>query len=81
MNVRVRLFARARDLAGAEFVEVSLSEPALVSDLRRELLARHPALTPLGPTLLVAIDNQYARDDAVVGPTSDVACFPPVSGG
>ena len=81
MKLSVKLFARARDLAGAGLVEIELPEPATVSDLRHALTATYPALGPIAPSLLVAVGTDYATDDAPVSPTSDVACFPPVSGG
>lgn len=81
MKVNVKLFARARDLAGASCVEVELSQPATVSSLRKELIAQYPKLTPLVLNLLVAVGTEYASEETVLQSDSDVACFPPVSGG
>ncbi len=81
MTVHVRLFAAARDAAGAETVTLRLPDSATVSDLRSALLDQAPALHPLASTLLVAIDQQYATDDDPVPPSAEIACFPPVSGG
>ena len=47
MKFRVRLFARARDLAGADHVAVELPAGATVADLRRRLVALLPALADL----------------------------------
>ena len=81
MTIAVRLFARARDLAGAETVEVSLDGPATVGDLRSALLARCPQLAPLGPHLFAAVNSSYADDRDAIPAGSEVAFFPPVSGG
>jgi molybdopterin converting factor subunit 1 len=81
MKVEVRLFARARDAAGAERVTVELPRSARVGDLRAILAAQFPRLAPLAPSLLVAVGNDYAGDQAVLGEESEIACFPPVSGG
>ncbi|MEX0585533.1 MAG: MoaD/ThiS family protein [Pirellulales bacterium] len=81
MQINVRLFARARDLAGAQSVSMELTEGATVADLRRELLNVKPALEPLAGTLLVAVGSEYAADTQILSPGADVACFPPVSGG
>jgi molybdopterin converting factor subunit 1 len=81
MNVEVRLFARARDLAGADRVRVELPETARVSDLKATLAEQHPALRPLAPNLLVAIGTDYADDATPIGKGAEIACFPPVSGG
>lgn len=81
MRIAVRLFARARDLAGGPVVELQLPDQATVADLRAALLLARPQLQPLSASLLVAIGSEYASDDAVVPPAAEVACFPPVSGG
>ena len=44
MKVEVRLFAQARDAAGAERVTVELPEAARVGDLRAALAARWPEI-------------------------------------
>ncbi|HUG92794.1 MAG TPA: MoaD/ThiS family protein [Planctomycetaceae bacterium] len=81
MNVEVRLFARARDLAGADRVRVELPLAARVIDLRAALAEQFPGLRPLVPNLLVAVGTEYADDATAVGPDVEIACFPPVSGG
>jgi molybdopterin converting factor small subunit len=81
MKVRVQLFAKARDLAGAEFVELELPEGARVGALRSELGRACPALAPLLPTLWIAVNLDYAGDDAIIPAPAEIACFPPVSGG
>lgn len=80
-EVSVRLFARARDLAGAETVSLALTLPATVGQIRAALLAKCPALAPLGPHLLAAINSDYADDRDPVPVGAEIAFFPPVSGG
>jgi len=81
MNVNVKLFARARDVAGADCVTVELPEPARVGDLRAALCERYPDLRPLARSLLISLGIDYAKDDAPIRPGDELACFPPVSGG
>jgi sulfur-carrier protein len=81
VKLDVRLFARARDAAGAEQVTVDLPADARVADLRAALAAHSPNLSALAPCLLVAVGTEYADDRTLLSPQSDVACFPPVSGG
>lgn len=81
-NVTVRLFARARDLAGRERVELGLAEQgARVVDLRRMLTELYPELGEFLDRCLVAINGEFADDFAVVPDGSEVAVLPPVSGG
>lgn len=81
MKISVRLFARARDLAGSPVVELELRDGATVADLRAALLESRPQLQPLAASLLVAVNSEYASDATVIERTAEVACFPPVSGG
>ena len=81
MKVHVRLFALARQRAGRSEVVVELPEPATVADLKKSLTEAIPELAPLASSLMIAVDSEYAGDDQVVAPGSDVAVIPPVSGG
>lgn len=81
MKLRVRLFARARDVAGAECVEIELPDQPSVADLRTALGQQYPDMKPLIPNLLIAVGRDYADDNATLLDESEVACFPPVSGG
>lgn len=81
MTVSVRLFARARELAGAECLHIDLPTGATVADLKQTLGEQTPALRPLVPQLLVAIGTDYVTNETVIPEGMEVACFPPVSGG
>jgi molybdopterin converting factor subunit 1 len=81
MTLRVRLFARARDLAGADSVAVELPAGATVAELRARLGEAYPALRPLLARSAVAVNEEYAGDDVVIPPAAEIALLPPVSGG
>ena len=81
MNVRVRLFAAAKEAAGRGAVEIELPEGASIAQLRRRLAEQIPQLSGLLPRVLFAIGTQYAQDTDAIPPGADVACIPPVSGG
>jgi MoaE-MoaD fusion protein len=74
MVVTVRLFAGLRERAGRDRVEVELPEGAVVSDL----LA---AMEVAPRSCVVAINREYADEQAVVRAGDEVALVPPVSGG
>jgi molybdopterin converting factor subunit 1 len=80
-HVRVLLFARAKDLAGASAVELDLPAGATVRDLRRALAEARPALTSLLERSAIAVNDEFAGDDQDVPPDATVALLPPVSGG
>jgi molybdopterin converting factor subunit 1 len=81
MIVHVRLFARARDLAGADTVHVELPDGATVADLRRRLAVDCPALASLLDRSALAVDNEFAADSLVLSANAEIALLPPVSGG
>ena len=81
MTVRVRLFARARDLAGADVVSVEVPAGATVADLRARLGDECPALRPLLPRSAVAVNEEFADDGTPIPSGAEVALLPPVSGG
>lgn len=81
MTVRVRLFARTRDLVGADQVLINLAPGSSIGDLRRALAAMHPNLTSLLAHSALAVNDEFARDEQVLTPDQEVALLPPVSGG
>jgi molybdopterin synthase sulfur carrier subunit len=82
--IQVLLFARLRDQLGAPVVNLTLSTPATVQDLRQALqqqfAAQADALRP--GQALVAINQSLTNDeDAVIHNGDEVALFPPMTGG
>lgn len=80
-RVSLHLFAVARQRAGAPVVTLELPEGATVSTLKSVLVETFPALAPIVPSLMIAIDNDYATDDTPIPPDAELAAIPPVSGG
>jgi molybdopterin converting factor subunit 1 len=81
MNVAVKRFAAARELANQSEIIVELTPGADVSELRSALAATAPQLAPLSRRSLIAVNAEYAKEDALVNEGDDVALIPPVSGG
>ncbi|RIK73171.1 MAG: molybdopterin synthase sulfur carrier subunit [Planctomycetota bacterium] len=81
MKVAVKLFAAARELAGAGEIAVEAPLHATVGELRRALVEQSPRLGPLADRSLMAVNAQYADNATVVSPSDEVALIPPVSGG
>ncbi len=76
MIVRVRLFAGLRERAGAPAVEVELAEPARVCDALAAL-----GDVAAGVPVVMAVNREYAADDAPLRDGDELALIPPVSGG
>jgi molybdopterin converting factor subunit 1 len=81
MTCTVRLFARARDLAGAAALAVELPDGATVGDLRRRLAQARPELASLLDRSALAVNDEFARDELPVPAGAEIALLPPVSGG
>ena len=79
--LQVKLFARAKQIVGQATISIPWTVGKSVRDLKETLCQLHPGLRPFAPQLLVAVNNEYASDDAIVNVSDEVACFPPVSGG
>src|SRR5713101_6210109 len=81
IHVRVLFFGAARDAAGREELELSLSSRSNVASALAELLATHPALQRFGNSLLLAVNQEYALPDREISDGDELAVLPPVSGG
>ncbi len=81
MIVNVHLFARARDLAGANRVAVYLSDGATVADLRLALAATQPRLAAILEQSAIAVNSDFAAAQQCLNANDDIALLPPVSGG
>lgn len=81
MEVRVRLFALAREKAGTGEVGWSVADGSTVADLWASLVARWPQLGPLGGSVSFAVNQEYADRSRVLDDDDEVAVIPPVSGG
>lgn len=81
MNVEVKLYAVARQLAGAQTVSVSMDQQATVGQLRSALVEQVPELAGVISQCMIAVDMEYADDDLPVPDGAELACIPPVSGG
>jgi len=81
MKVEVRLFARYREAAGHDRVEVDLPEGGTVETAWDAVSKRFPALRQYRPFTLFALRNDYVPADHTLGDGDELCLFPPVSGG
>lgn len=80
-EVTVRLFAAAKERAGAETVPVTVPSDATIGDVRAAIGEAVPRLRTIAAHLLFAVGTEYATDDAMLPDSGEVVAFPPVSGG
>ena len=81
IRIRVLFFASLREKARARECEQELEDGQNIRALWHALLARYPAIEPLGASLSFAVNQEYADRDQVLRDGDEVALIPPVSGG
>lgn len=79
--MNVLLFARARDLIGADHVEIAAPVPTTIGELRRRLVQEYPRAAGLLEKSAFAVNNEFADDGTAIPAEAEVALLPPVSGG
>jgi molybdopterin converting factor subunit 1 len=80
--ITVKLFAILRDKAGKSELAVN-SNPPTVSALLKQISGEYPALSDIlsRGSILIAVNQEFAKSDALLRDGDEVALMPPVSGG
>ena len=81
IRVKVLFFGAARDAVGQPEVELVLDHEATSSKALSKLIEKYPNLARFGRSLLVAVNQEYARGETPLKNGDELAVFPPVSGG
>ena len=81
MKVAVRLFARYREAAGRDHVELELPEGGTVESAWEAVASRFPVLQPYRPFTLFALGTDYVSSTHPLRSGDEICLFPPVSGG
>jgi molybdopterin converting factor subunit 1 len=80
IGVKVRFFARLRELAGTEIEALEVAPGSTIGGIYEELRRRHPGL-PGEVAIGAALNREVADWGDVVADGDEVAFIPPVSGG
>ena len=81
MRVTVRLFARLREIAGADTLPRELPPGTTVGGLWDDLAREFPEIAAYRDAVSAAVNEEYARMDAAIADGDEIAFLPPVSGG
>ena len=81
MRVKIRLFARLRDIAGDAELQREVPEGSTLRAVWTALVGEFPELERYSPAVSGALNDEYARMDAPVKDGDELAFLPPVSGG
>ncbi len=81
MNVRVRCFARIRELVGAESLDRELGDGSTAGDCFTSLAAEFAGLAELRGSTRFVRDNAFIGGDAALRDGDEVGLLPPYGGG
>jgi molybdopterin synthase sulfur carrier subunit len=81
MRVTVRLFARLRDIAGANELAREVPSGSTIGSVWQTLVREYPELAAYERSISSAVNADYARMDRAVADGDEIAFLPPVSGG
>jgi molybdopterin synthase catalytic subunit len=81
MEVTILFFANIREKAGTKSISLQLPDNANIKHLKERLRIEFPALVETLDTSLLSINQEFAFEEDEIPDGSEVAVFPPVSGG
>jgi molybdopterin converting factor subunit 1 len=81
MDVHVRLFAIARDLAGTDSTTITIPPDTEVSRALERIIEQFPRLREWKDHVRVAVNCEYVAPDHLLRDDDEMAIIPPVSGG
>lgn len=81
LHLNVLFFSVLRDLTGCEHIAWEMPAGSTLGDLLQRLYQRWPQLAEWDASLLLAIDQTYARRSEVLPVGAEIALMPPVQGG
>jgi molybdopterin converting factor small subunit len=79
-KMKILAFGIVKDIFSNSIIGVDTKEHLTVDKLRGLLEEKYPRLNELG-SYMVALNNEYASNNAVILDGDEVAIIPPVSGG
>ena len=80
-HIKVLLFATLRDYVGSKSLELDIPLGTTVGGLTDLLVEKYPRLEKVKDSMMAAINREFAADEQVIPEGSEIALFPPVSGG
>jgi len=80
-SVKLLFFANLRDKAGVKSKEIEIPAGMTVVELKARIAKEFPGLAQSLETVVIAINREFAFDEAIIPDNAEIALFPPVSGG
>jgi molybdopterin converting factor subunit 1 len=81
MKLNILFFASLKERVGVKSIIVNMQKGARVVDVREMLMREYPDAAQSLRVCLAAVNRRFAADEDGIPEESEVAFFPPVSGG
>ena len=81
--MKVLLFAEARDVAEADFIEIEISSKSSRREIFSSLSSKIPELKSVLKSSQLAQNHEYVSDEGSIeiSPSDELAVIPPIGGG